>query len=809
MLTRGSSAKKTPNEALPGRPQLTLAKLIVFTEVALRCFARPLACAVLFVAIAWSGIFASLYPWAHLAALMFFIVLFFDAIGRAQILWQRPSLSFAKRRVEEASGLAHRPLDVLEDRPAFASEESHTLWQEHVLRARAQAKKLYWPRWKFDFAKQDPYGLRYALAAVLMFGLVTGWGALGGRLIAAINPALGRIPASTATIDAWITPPEYTHLPPIMIATPAGARYQDEIIKVPEGSVLHAHLAEKDGETPVLEANNQSTDFSAEDDKDFGVTQDLTGGSSVAIHRGWMTLGSWKVQVVPDRAPEIAFTETPSASERKDVRVAYDANDDYGVTSVTLRMTPRETLYGISPQPKDYEVATLDEKDVKRIDFKDLTAEVWAGSTVDLQLIATDAAGHKAESDKVAMVLPERIFLQPVARALIEERKKLLQNMLDMQARNEAANLMAGVARQPAAYGGDPVVMMALRAGAVRLVLDHEAEAVLSAKDILWQSALRIEDGVVGLAEQNLRQAQKDLADALDRNASEKEIQALIDRLHQALAQYLAQLSTRVAAHPDPAHDLNQVLGSRTNALTPQDLEKMLQDMKGLSASGSRDEARQELSKLQQILENLQTQPSQLSQEQLADLAALKALKELTHDQQELLDKTFQKAQNGEKDPAKKSQGNDKDSAKLADQQKALGVRLRDLMGQAKGGETLPQGADAMARAEKSLHASKLNAAVPDQNEALKALRQAEQAMTDNLRQNLFGLPGGQAMGQNNPFDRDGGNAFSGAMHKMRAPDRFEAQHVRDILDEIQRRAGDQTRPKVEREYIERLLQNF
>ncbi|MGK4422462.1 DUF4175 family protein, partial [Klebsiella pneumoniae] len=80
--------------------------------------------------------------------------------------------------------------------------------------------------------------------------------------------------------------------------------------------------------------------------------------------------------------------------------------------------------------------------------------------------------------------------------------------------------------------------LMSLRAGAVRLVLDHSDDAVSSVAAILWQSAVRIEDGATGLAEQNLRKAQQDLADALDRNASEDEIQKLVAKTREALNQY-------------------------------------------------------------------------------------------------------------------------------------------------------------------------------------------------------------------------------------------------------------------------------
>ena len=62
---------------------------------------------------------------------------------------------------------------------------------------------------------------------------------------------------------------------------------------------------------------------------------------------------------------------------------------------------------------------------------------------------------------------------------------------------------------------------------------------------------------------------------------------------------------------------------------------------------------------------------------------------------------------------------------------------------------------------------------------------------------------------ESDPFGREDGSSFTNDTSGIHLPDRMEAKHVRDILNEIQHRAGDLTRPKTERDYIERLLQNF
>jgi len=68
----------------------------------------------------------------------------------------------------------------------------------------------------------------------------------------------------------------------------------------------------------------------------------------------------------------------------------------------------------------------------------------------------------------------------------------------------------------------------------------------------------------------------------------------------------------------------------------------------------------------------------------------------------------------------------------------------------------------------------------------------------------------GSAFGQGrDPFGRSGFGGFSHDDGAVQVPDRMEARRVREILNELQRRAGDTERTKTERDYIDRLLQNF
>src|SRR5262245_27609878 len=129
MAPRSNRARSFYQTEILGSPQLILAQLIVNLENIVSNFARPLLAAAVFVVLAWFGVFASLYPWLHIVALIGFTCYFFSAFGKARLAWKPAGMAYAKRRVEEASHLEHRPLDVFEDRPATLNAEQIEVWQ--------------------------------------------------------------------------------------------------------------------------------------------------------------------------------------------------------------------------------------------------------------------------------------------------------------------------------------------------------------------------------------------------------------------------------------------------------------------------------------------------------------------------------------------------------------------------------------------------------------------------------------------------------------------------------------------------------
>jgi hypothetical protein len=221
---------------------------------------------------------------------------------------------------------------------------------------------------------------------------------------------------------------------------------------------------------------------------------------------------AWRTCTLSDHAPFITMTAPPSLAEDKRLLLSYDASDNSGITEIALRITPHDPLPGANNTPVEISLLVPMSKKISRTDSQDLISFPWAGQGVTLQIVAVNEAGNKSMTDAVDFTLPERRFLHPIARVLIEERKKLMQHPEDDLLREEAANIMASIAHEPANYRGDPVVLMALRSGAVRLVLGHDRDAAISVNDILWQAAARIEDGSSASSQRTMRDIRQDTA---------------------------------------------------------------------------------------------------------------------------------------------------------------------------------------------------------------------------------------------------------------------------------------------------------
>jgi len=813
--------KTTPHQALPPLLRLRLGAtwMGLLLERMTRAFWPALALALLGLALALLGLPQALPGWAHLVLLALF------AGGLAWLLWRGarqlawPAGRLARDRVEQASGLDHRPLTAALDSlpPQVRDPQAAVLFRLHRARARAQLGRLRAAPPRPVVAGRDPLALGAGAALLLLVGLVVAGGDWDRRLAAAASPSLDGVAAVPATLDAWLDPPDYTGLAPIYL----GPQVAGSVIAVPAGSQLLAQV-QGSGAVPSVTLDESETAFTETSPGLWKAELTLETGERLAIRQGGEELGAWSLEVVPDQPPTAAFREPPAPTERQALALDYEAADDYGLADVKLEI---QRVDEPALPPLTLDLAELDgaRPSTKGKTYKDLTDHLWAGFAVELVLVATDGLGQEGRSATVRMVLPERVFLHPVARALVELRRRLT---VQPEERLAIVRALEQLFNAPRDYGHDSVVAIGMAMAASRLLHERAGSAVPEVQGLLWDLALRLEDGDVSLMARQLRDIQERLKEALENGASDEELEALMDELEQAMQEYLQALAEEMQRRIEEGAELME-LPEGSEVIQGSDLQEMLDQMRELSQSGAREQAMQMLEQLQQMLENLQANPMAMmpneAMQQALDM--MRDMENLLKQQQELLDQSHQEAQQGDRGHNQPQTGSeqpgDKPMQGQAEKQeqlrRKLGEMMRDMANQLGDiPENMGNAEQAMREATGELQEGDAEGAIGPQTEAIDQLQQGLQEMTQMLLDQFGPVPGlgqgrtGVRPGESrDPLGRRSGDGATDAVDRIDIPEASDLNRSREILDELRRRLADPERPVLERDYIDRLLEQF
>src|SRR5690606_21173501 len=168
----------------------------------------------------------------------------------------------------------------------------------------------------------------------------------------------------------------------------------------------------------------------------------------------------------------------------------------------------------------------------------------WAGLPIQLTLHAEDARGQQGSTERIATVLPGRRFFDPLAAALIEQRRDLLWTPENAR---RVTQVLRAVTDRPADIVPDGAAYLLVRAAIRRLVQVQGEEVrppvIEEVAEVLWQAALLLEEGGLGDAAERLAKAQSRLQEALRDGASDEEIAELMDQLREATQDYMQQLA--------------------------------------------------------------------------------------------------------------------------------------------------------------------------------------------------------------------------------------------------------------------------
>ncbi|WP_375260992.1 TIGR02302 family protein [Palleronia sp.] len=770
-----------------------------------------------------------------------------------------PSEAEALARLDAT--LPGRPIAALSDQMAIGGNDpaSRALWEAHVTRMAERIRAARPARPDLRMAARDPFALRYAallaFAMALLFGSFWHVGS-----VTQIAPGGGQAAAGGPSWEGWIEPPAYTGLPSLYLADlPADS------IDVPEGSRVTLRLYGEVGDLTVNETVSGTTDPEPASAPQHGFPVAQSGVIEVDGPGG----RAWQVAMRPDAPPLVEVTGDPERATGGEFRQAFAARDDFGVVTgearIMLDMERVDRRYGLAPAPDPRDPIVVDLPlpiSGDRADFTGTLVETfsehpWANLPVTITYEVEDERGQTGRSQPYEMDLAGQRYFDPLAQALVEQRRDLLWSRDNAR---RVADVLRAVSWQPAGLFPSETLYLRLRvlirrleAGLDVAPLTAEQQDEIAAE--LWAIAQEIEFGDLNDARERLERAQDRLSEAMENGADDAEIAELMQEMREAMNDYIEQL----AREGQEQGDQQQAQGEMQE-MTGDQLQEMMDEIQRLMEEDRMAEAQRLMEQLNRMLENMRVTQGQQRQ-QGEGQQAMEGLQDTLRDQQELSDDSFRDMQEGQQPgqqgqqgqegrPSQQGQGQQGSRGQgqqgqgqqpgqgqgteqgqggeqsLADRQQALRQELNRQRGDLPGAgteegeaarEALGRADSAMEGAEEALREGDTPGALDRQAEALEALREGMRNLGEAIAQEqqqgrgqsqgqAQGAPGGQSR---DPLGRQAGESGQmGSDQQLTGQDEVR-RRAEELLGEIRRRSGEQDRPERELDYLRRLLERF
>jgi uncharacterized protein (TIGR02302 family) len=880
--------KESDNPSIGGRllALVVLARRALLVERVWPPLVFALAVLILFLAASWAGAWQFAPRLVRIAGVILFALGAGVALSPLMRL-RRPAARDALARLDRDAKMDHRPASSLADSLAndHGDPATEALWAAHRARLEREVEAIRVSPPSPGMAGRDPYALRFGVAMLAFATAVIAGPEMHGRLAAAFDWRSDEAIAAVATsrIDAWIDPPPYAGQPPLVIdfktADPPTLTVPEDSVLVVRGDPSVVETRVEGGIAPSEQKNEASA--SASSSQNAAPAPAPVAGASAAsaptekrwtIHgpgkatilRGGQPVAVAVLAVTPAGVPTIVSTEDPRANLSGTLTLAYKTQDRFGLASARVDFTRAHEGPGPAPRtlaPPPQAALQLPPTDKGVGDGRttvDLSEHPWAGAKVTMRLSAVSISGKTGESAPIEVTLPQRIFHNPLARALVEQRRNLIMDP-DHEPKR-VATALTGLSVAPELFDTPANIYLGLKQAKTSLEHAHNDADLLDVAALLWAMAQQLENGDASQAQRDLRAAEQALREALQRGASDEEIKKLMQQLREAANRFMSEMA-RNSPDSNP-EDQN---------LQAQDLNKLMDQMENEARNGSREDAQAMLDQMQEMFENMRS--AQDGQESPAEREMRKQigeLEKLLRDQQALRDDTFRSDQ---KDRARKrarrnqsspgqqdsqdqdgsnapEQGdNDSDQSdqqgqdqadqgqqgqpQLGDRQQELRDRLAELQRKLKslgmkGEKGFDDAQSDMKEAEGDLKGGQgkagqsgqtgKGAAVDAQGRALEALRDGAQGMQKQMEGQQ-----GQGKGRNGrgnyiarksrpgemPSDDPLGRGAEGEKGREDGPLKGTAnaaERARQVMEELRRRLADPKRAVDERDYLERLM---
>ena len=854
------------------RRLILLARIVLFFENFWRGIWPIFALILLFLILAFLNVFSMLAYSIHILVLALFGGVLFFLILRLLSVRYSAKVSEINSRLNRDNDLTHDPLALLNENNVLKGADSKTefLWEEYKRRIVKNLPNLKLNPPSPGIAKLDVFALRVALVLLTIISFFMGGGDIKPRIARALVPDAGTGLSINSRIELWVSPPKHTNLTPTFQEyylssghlTQKATKFPDKSripeknqpLEIPVDSkiIVQTHqisgrprviLGGISSEMQSIEASESEKRFYSErsiQSSDIG-TRDL----KVVSDRG--LLMQLPVKIIPDSPPQVEFLSPLKKLSRGNFTFGTEAKDDFSIRKVWAIIKPNfpsQKFEKYNEIKFDIAFPGLGADKLKGTVQQNFSSHRWAGTDVGLQIFAKDSKGQIGKSAILNVVLPERIFNHPTARALIGVRKLL--NKKNNNVIGEAVRVLSRINHSPEHYFHKTNIFLNIAIARARLKYDKSKMKVLEVQKILWRTALLIEDGEFSIAENNLKNVWNEVGRAYLNDMDPKKFDQLLEKLSSALDEYLGALAKHLKKQ-----GLDQSASKMlTQSLETKSLQQLLNRARSLAKSGSKDLAYKMLSQLNRMLKGIRegVRVGKVSPWAKAARKMMDDLRGITKRQQSLVDKNygirngnrtfgfkpdsdvFDSRSNKIEREVTKNNGSEKQidfERYLLNAQKTQGQirqeleklknQIQKMLGSTPG--QIGKAGVSMDNAINKFRKRDTDGAISEQLKALNELRGAVERTSESVARRLQagsgkrnGLQiGGFGEPSLDPFGRpaQGFGGQSNERGKVKIPTERVIHRTKEIFDELQRRSGERLRPQQELEFIDRLLERF
>ena len=588
-------------------------------------------------------------------------------------------LSAIDRRIEKASALPNQPLAVLEDQPVPLStdaERTQALWQAHQARSLAALEHLRagWPG--LLPASATARAAMGGLLGCLFIAALLAGSAAPGRILAAFIPGRDDPDVPLPHIEAWITPPSYAPDAPVFLGVNQNPANPPRIAQAARLSVVVSGMASPPTLCGLHGAVLGSQSVQTLDAHSWKLSATIEQGGVIRLRGRGRTLALWPLTVLPDATPKVEWGESPGPlAGGWRTRLPYQASHAYGLSELSVVLHAAHPARGADtartltlPVP-----LTGYPRSVRGALTPDLSEDPWAGSEVAGQLVARSVSNQTGESRTVTFKLGARTFHSPLARAVLDVRKRLA---LGQETAADAAGDLDALADAPGPIQN--ITALSLNLAAIVALLDNPHEDPRTAQDgatnLLWDLALDIEDRRSGdtasaQASLDVRAAQAAVAQQLARlhaphpadkqdgaqnGDGQAELEERLKTLSDAISRKMQALADNALRNHTAIPDLPGLTAAGNKAFS-----HLMQQLQSDAANGHAEDAMKRLQDMADATERMRNATPQdlaaMAQQMVARQQAheqMAALKDVTNRQLSLLDHAQARLEGPKRAPA-------------------------------------------------------------------------------------------------------------------------------------------------------------